>query len=347
MSSLRPPREGLTLEYLFRPFGILLHPVVSASLLFASIKRPDATKQLVYAITKSDISLESIRTAFKILLTTVTVFKLNKYLSRLSLNNFVTDRSWDWQKEIVVCTGGSSGIGKHVVDELARRGIQVVILDINPPTKSLPENVSYYKVDLTSKADIQEVSSRVRQEKGHPTVLINNAGTGTGATILNETDEGVQRTFDVNILAHFKLIKEFVPYMVQRNHGHIVTIASMASFVSGPANVSYSATKAGALALHEGLGSELRTRYGANKVRTTIVHPFWVRTPLTHPLTTRKEWKEFTLEPETVAEAIVAQILKGESAQLILPSRFGFAGGIRGWPGWLQELIRGRSPIPG
>lgn len=269
MSALRPPREGLTLEYLFRPFGILLHPVVSASLLFASIKKPDATKQFVHAITKSDVSLDSIRTVLKILLTTVTVFKLNKYLSRLALNNFVTDRSWDWQREIVVCTGGASGIGKHVVDELAGRGIQVVILDINPPKIHLPPNVSYYKVDLTSKTDIQEVSSRVRQEKGHPSVLINNAGTGTAATILNETDEEVQRTFDVNILAHFRLIKEFLPNMIQRNHGHIITIASMASFVSGANNVSYSATKAGVLALHEGLGNELRARYGASKVRTT------------------------------------------------------------------------------
>lgn len=78
----------------------------------------------------------------------------------------------------------------------------------------------------------------------------------------------------------------------------------------------------------------------------SIVHPIWVRTPLTDPLTTRKEWKEFTLEPETVAEAIVAQLLKGESGQLILPSRFGFAGGIRGWPSWLQEVIRGQDAIP-
>jgi short-subunit dehydrogenase len=99
--------------------------------------------------------------------------------------------------------------------------------------------------------------------------LINNAGTGSGATILDETEQELQRTFDVNILAHFKLVKEFLPHMIERNHGHIVTIASMASFASVANNVSYSATKAGALAFHEGLAQELKARYGANKVRTT------------------------------------------------------------------------------
>ena len=67
----------------------------------------------------------------------------------------------------------------------------------------------------------------------------------------------------------FKLVKEFLPHMVQRNHGHIVTIASIASFASVANNASYSATKAGALAFHEGLAQELKARYGANKVRTT------------------------------------------------------------------------------
>jgi hypothetical protein len=62
-----------------------------------------------------------------------------------------------------------------------------------------------------------------------------------------------------------------------------------------------------------------------------------------HPLVSRKDWKEFTLEPETVADAVVSQVLKGESAQLILPARFTMIAGLRGWPSWLQQLARGGS----
>ena len=52
-------------------------------------------------------------------------------------------------------------------------------------------------------------------------------------------------------------------------------------------------------------------------------------------------WNEFTLEPDTVADAAVSQVLKGESAQLIFPSRVSAATGIRGWPTWLKEVAQG------
>lgn len=73
------------------------------------------------------------------------------------------------------------------------------------------------------------------------------------------------------------------------------------------------------------------------------MHPFWVRTALTRDLLATKDWNEFTMEPGTVADAIVAQVLKGESAQLILPSRLIPAAGLRGWPSWLQEAVRNTS----
>lgn len=72
-----------------------------------------------------------------------------------------------------------------------------------------------------------------------------------------------------------------------------------------------------------------------------VVHPTWVRTPLIERLSQKKDFNEFVLEPETVANAVVAQILKGESAQLILPGRYGIAvPSVRGWPSWIQESMR-------
>ncbi|OKO97743.1 hypothetical protein PENSUB_9669 [Penicillium subrubescens] len=111
--------------------------------------------------------------------------------------------------------------------------------------------------------------------------------------------------------------------MVKQNHGHILTVASMASFVTQGKNVSYACTKAAALSFHEGLAQELKHRYNAPKVRTTD-----------------KQSQNFCLEPETVSDAIVDQLYAGEGAQLILPCRFTFICGIRGFPSWFQELIR-------
>jgi short-subunit dehydrogenase len=100
-------------------------------------------------------------------------------------------------------------------------------------------------------------------------VLINNAGIAACRTILSETEAQIRRTFEVNTIAHFLLVQEFLPAMVERNHGHVVTIASMASFFVLAQNVDYSCTKASVLAFHEGLTSELKARYGADKVRTS------------------------------------------------------------------------------
>lgn len=60
-------------------------------------------------------------------------YRFNRYLSRRALNNGVTD-SFDWQKEIILITGGSNGIGAAAAQKLASRGTQVVVLDILPLT---------------------------------------------------------------------------------------------------------------------------------------------------------------------------------------------------------------------
>ncbi|KAH7313985.1 hypothetical protein B0I35DRAFT_410908 [Stachybotrys elegans] len=88
---------------------------------------------------------------------------------------------------------------------------------------------------------------------GDPTVLVNNAGIGYAKNILDSTNDEIRRTFDVNIVAHFFLVREFLPFMIKMNHGHVVTIASTASFLTIASNTEYSCTKATALAFHEGL----------------------------------------------------------------------------------------------
>ena len=74
----------------------------------------------------------------------------------------------------------------------------------------------------------------------------------TGTTILNTDAKLNERIFKVNLACHFVLIKEFVPGMLKAKKGHVVTIASMASFFAVPGLVDYCCTKVGALFLHEG-----------------------------------------------------------------------------------------------
>lgn len=135
----------------------------------------------------------------------------------------------------------------------------------------------FYAVDITNVEDLQATAERIRSAHGDPTVLINNAGTGSGRPILDIPAAQAQKVFNVNIVSHFFLIREFLPSMVARNHGHIVTMASTASFLTQGANVDYSCTKAAALSFHEGLSQELQYVYKAPRVRTTYGLPDCIR----------------------------------------------------------------------
>ncbi|KAF4451684.1 hypothetical protein F53441_5363 [Fusarium austroafricanum] len=264
-------------------------------------------------------------------------YSINRILNRLILT---TPRSWDWSKEIVLITGGSGGIGSRMVDKFARKNIQVISFDIQPPRSSLPANVHFYKVDVTSPDSIREAMDQVRRQVGDPTVLINNAGIALGKDILACTADQIKQMVNVNLLAHFWLVQELLPSMIKRQHGHIVTIASVASFITIASNIDYSCTKAGLVAFHEGLAQDLKHRYNTKDVLTSIVFLYWVRTPLIKNLTKHSTFHDPLQEPDDTAEAVVDHVVKCRRGDLFLPAYGGLLAGIRGFPAWLQELIR-------
>jgi short-subunit dehydrogenase len=69
-------------------------------------------------------------------------------------------------------------------------------------------------------------------EHSEPTVVINNAGVGHGKSILDETEEQIRLTMNVNLMVYFLMTKEFVPSIVKNNHGHVVRILDALSFSS-------------------------------------------------------------------------------------------------------------------
>lgn len=204
-------------------------------------------------------------------------------------------------------------------------------------------NVYYYKCDITSPATIASVAAEVRKDVGEPTVLINNAGVARGKNILEATEKDVRFTFDVNTLAHYWMAKEFVPAIVKSNHGIIVTVASFAAYVTVPSMTDYAASKAAALSFHEGLTAELKTRYGAPKVRTVVVNQGYTKTPLFQGYNNDSKFLVPTLEPETVAEAIVKKVLAGHSGQVIIPGFGSTLTFLRGLPHWYQLRLRSKG----
>ncbi|KAJ9295978.1 hypothetical protein DTO271G3_5553 [Paecilomyces variotii] len=269
---------------------------------------------------------------------------INRTLNYWSTNNWRRAKPFRAHRELVLISGGSSGIGKEVMLDLAKRGIRVVIADLAEPRFTLPSNVFFYHMDVTSPESIKKAAEEIRAKHGDPTVLINNAGVGNDGTLLEEPEHKIRQTFEVNIISHFWMTREFLPAMIREDHGHVITVASMASFLGLAEMLDYCATKAGALAFHEGLAQELRYYYNAKRVRTSVIHPLWVRTPMIVMLEEAgKQFKQPIMDPEVVSTAIVKQIINQTGGQVILPSHASAASRLRAFPAWLQDIIRGQG----
>lgn len=174
-------------------------------------------------------------------------------------------------------------------------------------------------------------------------MLINNAGVARGKTILDSTEKDVRFTFEVNTVAHYSLAREFLPAMIKRNHGMVVTVASIAAYITVPNMVDYASSKAAALSFHEGLTAELKTRYNAPKVRTVVVNQGYTKTPLFQGYNNEAGFLMPTLEPETVAEAIVRKVLSGRGGQVLLPGFSFTLCALRAFPHWYQLGMRAKG----
>lgn len=104
-------------------------------------------------------------------------------------------------------------------------------------------SVFCYKINLCERNSIYETAKRVKEDIGSVDILINNAGVVSGKNFLDIPDEKIELTLKVNTLAHFWTVKAFLPDMVKKNSGHIVTVASVAGNLAGCAMSDYHASK--------------------------------------------------------------------------------------------------------
>lgn len=292
------------------------------------------------------------------------IVDLNSALNRLAERRWMikTDKSiWNWKSEVAVVTGGSAGIGACVVQKLVSHGIKVAVLDVSPLSSIFTKgqsrhiislfhtnqcvdelaHIRYYKCDITSRDNIHQAAEAIRSDLGSPSILINNAGIGNAWTVLDIPQESLRKMFEINLLSHWSTAQEFLPDMIAKKKGHIMAVASLASFVALAGAVDYSCTKGALLAFHEGLTQEIKHRYKCPQVQTSIVHPNWTKSAITSHEAISAGLKKAgakVLEAEDVAEAMVNQIISVKSGQLVLgPS---ISPKVRAMPLWWQELIR-------
>ncbi len=230
----------------------------------------------------------------------------------------------DFNGKNVLITGAASGIGRLMAVRIAALGGRLILWDVNQQgletlaaelkQKNYP--VAIYTCDLSDKDAIYAAADKARAENGPIDVLINNAGIVSGKPLLEASDADITRTFAVNSMALFWTTRAFMPDMIKRNSGHIVTIASAAGLVGTPRLIDYCSSKFAAVGYDDALRMEIK-RQGYN-INTTVVCPYFINTGMFQGAKTRFPLLLPILEPDYVADKIIKAI-QSNRHRLIMP----------------------------
>ena len=178
----------------------------------------------------------------------------------------------EFNGKVAVVTGAASGIGLAIAKMLNARGAAVVALDINPEVTSIFNKADMIgvKCDLTCSADIQEAVAIAVKSFGGIDIVVSNAGIFTPSENLDSLSESNwEKSMDINLTSHQKLIKETAPFLKLGVESAIVMVASKNFPAPGKGAAAYSVAKAGQTQLARIAALEL----GEYGVRVNTLHP--------------------------------------------------------------------------
>jgi short-subunit dehydrogenase len=215
----------------------------------------------------------------------------------------------DWSQRIVFITGASSGIGRGLSLELARRGASLGLLarrremleELVAEVEQAGGRALALPADVTDAASVKRAADNLRERFGRIDVLIANAGVGatTHATDLN-ADE-FAKVVNINLLGAVNSVTAVVPEMVKQGSGQLVAISSLAAYRGLPKSGAYCASKAALSSFFETLRLDLR----GTGVDVTIIHPGFIKTQLTAG---RQADMPYLMELEDATQRIVRAI---------------------------------------
>lgn len=183
-----------------------------------------------------------------------------------------------------IVTGGASGIGRALSEELSQRGCEVVIADIQ---EELAEQVASNlrqkgrkataaKIDVTNLTDVKQMVESTVERTGRIDYIFNNAGIGVAGETILHTRESWDLIIDTNIRGVVNGVQAAFPIMNKQGFGHIVNTASVAGLMALGGFAAYSMTKHALV----GLSKSLRSEASLLGIRVSVICPGLIRTPL-------------------------------------------------------------------
>jgi NAD(P)-dependent dehydrogenase (short-subunit alcohol dehydrogenase family) len=187
--------------------------------------------------------------------------------------------------KVWVVTGGGSGMGRELVLELLRRGARVAAVDVRADTlqqtvdlAAAGDRLSAHCADITDRDATSNLVEDVVAVHGGVDGLINNAGIiQPFVPVVQMQDRDIDRVLDVNLVGTIRMVRAFLPALLERPEAHLVNVSSMGGFFPFPGQTMYGASKAAVKLLTEGLYAELLD----TQVSVSVVMPGAVATNIT------------------------------------------------------------------
>lgn len=226
-------------------------------------------------------------------------------------------------KEYILLTGASSGIGYEMANQLAAKGLNLILVARTETklqqmqtelTNKYGILVRYFVADLSDVNAVKDLYKGIQQENLLVTHLVNNAGVGNYGNFIETSLEEELSMIELNISSLVVLTKLFAKDMVSRKSGRIMNIGSLLSFLPFPYFAVYSSTKAFVKAFSETLAAEL----DGTGVIVTSLYPGTVDTGFTtDKMQSTNLHKTKPMHPKVVAAQGVKHLLHGKGKKVV------------------------------
>lgn len=244
-------------------------------------------------------------------------------------------------------TGAGKGIGRSVALEMARRGWIVAASARTEADLSALANeaatqggtIIPFVIDVTERAAVSRAVERIEDELGGIDLALLNAGTYVRFGVEDFTADDFGRQIDINVMGTVNCLEPVLSRMLARKSGHIAVVSSLTAYRGLPMASAYGASKAALTNMCEALKPEL----DALGIQMTIIHPGFVKTPLTD----QNEFPmPFLMEVDEAARRIAEGLERGKF-EITFPRRFAFLLKLaRCLPYWLYFAMTRRLVKP-